>query len=414
LTAPPLYYEPFGARRDKDGAPSIAPSTGVELGFAGHRNDDDLGLVDMKGRIYDPAQSRFLTPDPHVTAPFSGQSYNRYSYVANNPTNLVDPSGFDIWSGDAGCIGLECLKGGGWDGTILGDDQWIQSGVAWVVPFSSGTSSPKAWSMGSVLAIEGRRLVSQPVGPSASNGSIAGPQTPAQGRAGPIEQAAIGTFKGVGKAGLGFAKLMVLNAVTFGGYTTFSALGGAWEGFKRDGVTGAINAINPLYHLGKASADGYLAASAGQYKKAGEIGGEVLGNMAIIAGAGRVLGADGALAGAADGDAIVASDLEATGLRTIQEAGISPIDAARIQAVVNKTGAPVTVVGSRAAGTATPWSDWDYIVGGNAKARSYARWKLPRGVSGGEFDSRGAGTGIDIFTDPLDVAKPHVIFEPTK
>ncbi|WP_437805211.1 RHS repeat-associated core domain-containing protein [Sorangium sp. So ce1078] len=49
-------------------------------GFTGHRHDDELGLIDMRGRVYDPSLRRFLTPDPLVTDPMLGQSYNRYSY----------------------------------------------------------------------------------------------------------------------------------------------------------------------------------------------------------------------------------------------------------------------------------------------------------------------------------------------
>jgi hypothetical protein len=48
----------------------------------------------MKGRVYDPGVGRFLSPDPVVAQPHSGQSWNPYSYVVNSPLNLVDPSGF--------------------------------------------------------------------------------------------------------------------------------------------------------------------------------------------------------------------------------------------------------------------------------------------------------------------------------
>ncbi|MCG8556309.1 MAG: hypothetical protein MJD61_13615, partial [Proteobacteria bacterium] len=53
-----------------------------------------LGLVNMKGRIYDAHMGRFLTPDPFVPEPGNSQSWNRYSYVVNNPLNWTDPSGF--------------------------------------------------------------------------------------------------------------------------------------------------------------------------------------------------------------------------------------------------------------------------------------------------------------------------------
>ena len=49
----------------------------------------------MRGRIYDRAQYRFLTPDPVIADPLFGQAYNPYSYVYNNPLNLTDPSGYE-------------------------------------------------------------------------------------------------------------------------------------------------------------------------------------------------------------------------------------------------------------------------------------------------------------------------------
>lgn len=35
------------------------------------------------------------SPDPFIPNPFETASFNRYSYVQNNPLNLTDPSGFD-------------------------------------------------------------------------------------------------------------------------------------------------------------------------------------------------------------------------------------------------------------------------------------------------------------------------------
>ena len=48
----------------------------------------------MNGRIYDPLIGRMLSADIVVQAPGNLQSYNRYTYVNNNPLSLVDPSGF--------------------------------------------------------------------------------------------------------------------------------------------------------------------------------------------------------------------------------------------------------------------------------------------------------------------------------
>ena len=50
----------------------------------------------MNRRLYDPLLGRFLSADPFVQAPSFTQSYNRYSYVLNNPLSLTDPSGY-LW-----------------------------------------------------------------------------------------------------------------------------------------------------------------------------------------------------------------------------------------------------------------------------------------------------------------------------
>jgi RHS repeat-associated protein len=90
-------YDAFGARRNAQGwqagAPPLAAGA-TALGFTGHEGDEDLGLVNMRGRIYDPKVGRFLQTDPLVGAPLFSQSWNPYSYVWNSPLNGVDPSGF--------------------------------------------------------------------------------------------------------------------------------------------------------------------------------------------------------------------------------------------------------------------------------------------------------------------------------
>jgi hypothetical protein len=47
-----------------------------------------------RGRVYDPELCRFMSADPFVQAPYNSQSYNRYSYVFNNPLSFTEPSGF--------------------------------------------------------------------------------------------------------------------------------------------------------------------------------------------------------------------------------------------------------------------------------------------------------------------------------
>ena len=71
-----------------------AISNTSRLGYTGHEHLDNLGLIHMNGRVQDPFIGRFLSADPFVPDPLNGQSFNRFSYVRNNPLALIDPSGF--------------------------------------------------------------------------------------------------------------------------------------------------------------------------------------------------------------------------------------------------------------------------------------------------------------------------------
>jgi hypothetical protein len=51
----------------------------------------------MNGRVYDPVLGRFISADPQVQFASNLQSYNRYSYVHNNPLSFTDPSGYGLF-----------------------------------------------------------------------------------------------------------------------------------------------------------------------------------------------------------------------------------------------------------------------------------------------------------------------------
>jgi len=68
--------------------------------FTGHERDfvegvsDTANYVDyMHARTYTPALGRFLSVDPVLGDPHLPQSWNRYAYSLNNPTNRIDPTG---------------------------------------------------------------------------------------------------------------------------------------------------------------------------------------------------------------------------------------------------------------------------------------------------------------------------------
>jgi len=56
--------------------------------------NNTFGIINMGGRIYDAALGRMLQADPFVQEPTASQSFNRYTYVFNNPLSYTDPSGY--------------------------------------------------------------------------------------------------------------------------------------------------------------------------------------------------------------------------------------------------------------------------------------------------------------------------------
>lgn len=108
-----LAYDSWGKRRTTDGSatPDNLDGQVDNKGYTGHEMLDQLDLVHMNGRIYDPLMARFLSADPLTQDPAHSQSYNRYTYLWNNPTNLTDPTGFEAGNaGDNGLIQTEEAK----------------------------------------------------------------------------------------------------------------------------------------------------------------------------------------------------------------------------------------------------------------------------------------------------------------
>ncbi|WP_371666573.1 FG-GAP-like repeat-containing protein [Streptomyces sp. NBC_00289] len=87
-----LYYEPFGRLVTKNGTPFTGTTGDLTRTFTGHENTPNTGLINMKGRLYDPNNHTFITPDP-VLDTTTSQTLNPYTYVHNDPLNNTDPSG---------------------------------------------------------------------------------------------------------------------------------------------------------------------------------------------------------------------------------------------------------------------------------------------------------------------------------
>jgi RHS repeat-associated protein len=95
-------YDAFGKRRnlwtveEELAADKLTLNKLTTTGFTGHEMLDEVGLIHMQGRVYDPNLGRFLSADPFITELDNTQNMNRYSYVYNNPLTLTDPSGFGV------------------------------------------------------------------------------------------------------------------------------------------------------------------------------------------------------------------------------------------------------------------------------------------------------------------------------
>jgi RHS repeat-associated protein len=97
-------YDPFGKRRQTNGVYDAAgvlvidwvdgSNRGTDRGFTGHEHLDDIGIVHMNGRLFDPVIGRFLQADPFIQVMEELQNYNRYSYCYGNPLNCSDPTGY--------------------------------------------------------------------------------------------------------------------------------------------------------------------------------------------------------------------------------------------------------------------------------------------------------------------------------
>jgi RHS repeat-associated protein len=72
----------------------IAGSSSERYGFAQRENDTESGLVYMRHRMYDPRTGRFTQTDPLLR----NRPSAHYSYGSNNPLQMTDPLGLEVWS----------------------------------------------------------------------------------------------------------------------------------------------------------------------------------------------------------------------------------------------------------------------------------------------------------------------------
>jgi RHS repeat-associated protein len=93
-------YLPFGEEVPatvgmRAGTPGYSQQDGARKKYAGMEGDDATGMSHTLWREYDNRSARWTAPDPYGGSMelASPQTFNRYSYVNNDPVNKVDPTG---------------------------------------------------------------------------------------------------------------------------------------------------------------------------------------------------------------------------------------------------------------------------------------------------------------------------------
>lgn len=302
-------YSPWGERRHGDtwqkeeaGTPygNLHParlSSEHKAGYTGHEMLDDVGIIHMNGRLYDPELGRFMAPDPVIQSPGDSQNYCAYSYVLNNPMKLTDPSGamFQIPGSAGGGQSAMSLLGQSRTGSVIGA-MWAtgvgQAGGAgaFQAVMSFGASA-KPWSwLGAAYTIGmigGEKLFHQWKGDSKrlsggwkqarnriySKYGIPFPRTPRKnwGRiiativiAVVLTWATAGAFGGMTSALQSFWGSVAVGAATGAGVSaSMTAIqGGSWGDILKAGVQGAVSgAITAGFARGIGTAFGQSWAS---------------------------------------------------------------------------------------------------------------------------------------------------------
>jgi RHS repeat-associated protein len=102
-------YDPWGREQSSSGTASQ-----TIRGYTGQELLASVGLVHLNGRVYDPVIGRMMSADPVVGDPLNGQTWNRYSYVNNNPLAYTDPTGYCAVCGVVDSAGTFLRHSFGW------------------------------------------------------------------------------------------------------------------------------------------------------------------------------------------------------------------------------------------------------------------------------------------------------------
>ncbi|HAB39972.1 MAG TPA: hypothetical protein DCE52_18565 [Rhodobacteraceae bacterium] len=141
-------YKPFGERRLKE-ADSVNPQTGMandngwadKIWYTGKEEELGMDINYFGARWYDPQLGRFLARDPVGFQNGNVHSFNRYTYVNNNPYKYIDPDGEFaqlIWGGIGGAAFDAALQGIAIASGTQDEFSWGQLGKSTLVGAATG------------------------------------------------------------------------------------------------------------------------------------------------------------------------------------------------------------------------------------------------------------------------------------
>lgn len=239
--------EVFTAKYDAWGKQTITTnSLQFRHGYTGHEMMPEFGLINMNGRLYDPALGRFLSPDNYVQLPDFSQSFNRYSYCLNNPLKYTDPSGELFGIDDAFLfftLASSAIMGAA-QADMNGDNPWTGAikGLATSALSVAGTASIGQL-LGHAVGTFGTEMLR--AGLHGLNNSIISAIN-GNGFGMGFMAGAMSSLSGSGAQLIGLNELGVIISTTITGSLTYSLYGSSWI----DGAMIGMN-IGMFNHEGK-------------------------------------------------------------------------------------------------------------------------------------------------------------------
>lgn len=251
-----MVYLPFGELTQANSSGGDV----VTSKFTGQEYDEELGLYYYGARYYDPAIGRFISADSVVPSASDAQSFNRYSYVRDNPIVYVDPTGhFLDFIGDFFSSIWQGISAVG--SAIATVAHWAYSAAVAYVKFCARVcyfigrtlygiaTNPIALASFVLGAILCCTIVGIPEGLymfalSASISITATSMAQAAGVTNPYVLAVIGVAAGVAAGGWSWGQFLKSLGQTAVGMMA-TAIGGAPGGLAADVVFAAVGAVDP-------------------------------------------------------------------------------------------------------------------------------------------------------------------------